>query len=108
MNRRSLFCFLAAAPFAAVAAKEVVMAQPSLPKSEFPIGYLMDIAEVAPDYELVSNHVMTTQDILPHQHTINCYQPRAVVRRKIFDGKQFVDFDSPAGAAVYNSLLAQC
>jgi hypothetical protein len=114
MDRRKFFSFLAVAPLAAGMVKEAVAAAQAEAAPQFPAGYIMDHYEVVPDYGYSTIHdpghshgiTLTTADLPSHQHAISGWYPaRSVVRRKIYDGKQFVDFDSADGAAVINSVL---
>lgn len=98
MNRRSLLALFGLAPAAAVATKLAVPAaaevwQPPVTVTiKYPVGYMIDAV----------THVVDPG----HNHSFNDnFRAVAIVKKQIFDGERFVDYDSPAGTVVWNKLI---
>lgn len=73
--------------------KGKVLASAEFPVADFPIGAIYDFAEAwVPPYSGLPS-VSAEQT------------PMMMLRRKIFDGEKWVDFDSPEATAILNRLL---
>lgn len=108
MNRRKLFSFLALAPMASVAVAKEAMTAPA-EASPYPLGHMIDFIEM--ETRISSGmHMHSFIPNSPHTHSFishpSTYET-VVHRKKVWNGKQFVDFDSPAGTAVMNAALSK-
>lgn len=112
MNRRKLFSFLAISPVASVAVAKEVMAAPAGEAAQYPLGYMIDAVE--PETKISFGpgiHTHSTSQIPPNMHGFTTSYPYTyeTVRHRtmVWDGKQFVEFSSPDGAAVMNAVLSK-
>lgn len=126
MKRRDFLSFFVGAPLAgaAIAAAETLAASGAweakarreLADTDLPqiaveprAGQVRSVFYAAPDYQGAHTHAMSTAELPSHTHSINhahsWIASHGSTKLEIYDGENWVDFQSPAGADVINRVL---